>query len=128
MINMKYCKVQIHELGWFNHSFIIFSPFLTMPKKAKIGSINISKKWKTWYTKSESKKSIFLFIVKNISHYHLIPLSVILFLLGKSRVEHKILKCISGHLTYHSLLGPPKYHSLLASHPSEPHPTDQSSF
>ena len=46
--------------------------------------------------------------------------------LEKFRVEPKLLKYISGTLTDHSLSGPPKDHSLLASNPSEPHPTDQS--
>ena len=32
MVNMKYCKVQVHELGWFNHYFIILLQFITMPK------------------------------------------------------------------------------------------------
>ena len=50
------------------------------------------------------------------------------YVLGKSRVEPKLLKYISGNLTDHSLSGPPKDHSLLASHPTEPHPTDQSSL
>ena len=48
--------------------------------------------------------------------------------LGKSRVEPKLLQYISGILTYHSLSGPPKDHSVLASNPAEPHPTDQSSL
>ena len=43
--------------------------------------------------------------------------------LGKSRVEPKLLT-----LTDHSLSGPPKDHQLLASHPTEPHPTDQISL
>ena len=36
MANMKYCKVEIHELSWFNHQFIILSQFLTIPKKLKL--------------------------------------------------------------------------------------------
>ena len=60
MVNMKYCKVQIHELSWFNQEFIIHSQFLTIPKKAKIRSINVSRKWKHWHIKTESKPSIIL--------------------------------------------------------------------
>ena len=62
---MKYCKVEIHELSWFNHLFIILSQYLTMhrtgkirsinAKKAKSKSINIAKKWKQWYIKTDSK-------------------------------------------------------------------------
>ena len=58
MVNMKYCKVEIHKLSWFNRSFIILSQLLTMPKKAKIISINakksktkiikIARKWEQW--------------------------------------------------------------------------------
>ena len=62
------------------------------------------------------------------SYYQIIPLSIILCFLGKSRVEPKLLKYIPGTLTYHTLSGPPKDHSFLASHPVEPHPTDQSYF
>ena len=71
-------------------------------------------------------KIIFYFIVRFFSYYQLIPLLIILCILGKSRVEPKILNYISGTLTDHSLSVPPKDHSLLASHPAEPHPTDQS--
>ena len=45
-----------------------------------------------------------------------------------SRVEPKILRYISVILTDHPSSGPPKYHSFLASHPAEPHRTDQSSL
>ena len=48
--------------------------------------------------------------------------------LGKSRVEPKLLKYISGTLSHHFLSGPPKYHLLIASHPTEPHPNDQISL
>ena len=57
--------------------------------------------------------------------FHVISLyllPIILFYLGKSKVES------TGNLTDHFLSGPPKYHSLLASHPAEPHLTDQSSL
>ena len=61
MVNVKYCKVQIsNELSWFNHSFIIISQLLTMPKKGKIKSINVSKKWKQWKIINKSKTSIVL--------------------------------------------------------------------
>ena len=40
MVNMKYCKVEIHELFKFDHYFHILSQFLTMPKKNEIRSIN----------------------------------------------------------------------------------------
>ena len=62
------------------------------------------------------------------SYYQLFPLSIILCFLGKSRVEPKLLKYISGTLTDHSLSGPQKYHSLIESHTEETHPTDQSSL
>ena len=124
MVNMKYCKVQIsNELRWFNHQFIILSQLLTMPKKAKIRSINVSKKWKTWYIKSESKTSIVLSYCEIVSHIISLSLfSIILCYLGKSKVEP------TGNLTDHFLSGPPKDHSLLASHPVEPRLTDQSSL
>ena len=51
-----------------------------------------------------------------------------LIVLGKSRVETKLFKYISGTLTDHLLSGPPKYHKLLASYPAEPHPTDHRSL
>ena len=64
MVNMKHCKVEINDLSWFNHLFIILSLFLTIPKKAKIISINakkaksksikISEQWKQWYIKIDS--------------------------------------------------------------------------
>ena len=55
-------------------------------------------------------------------------MSVVLRFLGIPRVESKLLQYISDTLTDHSLSGPPKDHSLLASHPVEIHPTDQSSL
>ena len=69
MVNMKYCKVEIHELSWFNHWFIILYFFLTVPKEAKIISINANKaksksmnienKRKQWYIKTDSNLLIF---------------------------------------------------------------------
>ena len=56
------------------------------------------------------------------SFYQLIPLSVILGYLGKSKVE------LTGTLIDHFLPGPSKDHSLLASHTAEPHPTDRCSL
>ena len=53
-------------------------------------------------------------------------MSIILCFLGKSIVETIIIQYISGTLTDHSLSGPPYDHSLLASNPVEPHPTNQS--
>ena len=99
-----------------------------MPKKAEIRSINVSKKRKTWHIKSETKTSILLLYSEIFSYYQLMPLSIILCFLGKSRVEPTLIQYISGTLTDHSLSGPPKDHSLIASHPSEPHPTDQRSL
>ena len=99
-----------------------------MPKKAKIRSINILKKWKTWHIKSESKTSILLLYCEILSYYQLIILSIILCFLGKSRVETRILQYISDTLTDHYFSEPQIKHSLLASHPAEPHPTDQSSL
>ena len=84
------------------------------------GSIGISKQ--------RVKHPSFYFIVRFFSYYQLIPLSVILFFLVISIVETKILQYISSTLIYHYSSGPPKDHSLLASHPVEPHPTDQSSL
>ena len=69
MVNTKYCKVQIsNELRWFNHKFNILSQLLTMPKESKIRSINVSKKWKTWYIKSESNRSILLSYCEIVFH------------------------------------------------------------
>ena len=45
-----------------------------MPTKSKIRSINVSKKWNTWYIKSESKTSIVLSYCKII--FHIISLSI----------------------------------------------------
>ena len=84
-----------------------------MPTKSKTRSINISKKWKTWYIKPKSKTSIVLSyceIVFNIISLFL--LSIILCYLGTS-------------LTDHNFPGPPKDHLLLAPRPAEPHPTDR---
>ena len=99
--------------------------FLTMLLKAKIRSINVSKKWKTLYFKSESKTSILLIYCEFFSYYQLVPLSIILCFLGIYIVEPKRFNYISGTLIDHSLSGPPKDHSLIASHTTEPHPTDQ---
>ena len=93
-----------------------------MPKNDKIRSINVSKKWKTWYIKSENKTSIVLSYCEIFPYYQLIHLSIILFYLVKSKVEP------TGTLIDHFLSGPPKYHSLLASHNSEPHPTHERSL
>ena len=98
-----------------------------MPKKDKTRSINVSMKWKHWNIKSWRKTSILLLYCDFFSYCQLIPLSVICFL-GISRVKPKLLHYILGTLTDHSLSGPPKYHSLLASHPIEPHTTDQRSL
>ena len=94
-----------------------------MPTKFKIRSINVSKKWKTWYIKSKSKTSIVLCYCEFVFHIiSLFVLSIILCYLGKLKVE------TTGTLTYHFFPGLPKDHTLLASHPSEPHPTDRSSL
>ena len=93
-----------------------------MPTKSKNKSINVSKKWKTWHIKSESKTSILLSYCEIFPYYQLMPLSIILCYLGKPKVEP------TGTLTYHFFPGPPKYHQLLAPHPAEPHPTDRSSL
>ena len=74
LVNSLSCKVQIHELSWFNHQFIILSQFLTMLLKYKIRSIIVSNKWKTWYIKSESKTSIFLSYFDIF--FHIISLSL----------------------------------------------------
>ena len=97
-----------------------------MPKKDKIISINVSSKWKHWNIKSESKTSILLLYCDIFSILSAYPFVNYLMFLGKSRVEPKLLQYISGTLTYHSLSGPPKDHSLLASHTVEPNPNDQS--
>ena len=56
-----------------------------MPKKGKIKSINVSKKWKTWYIKSKSKTSIVLSYHEFLFHIiSLFILSIILCYLGKS--------------------------------------------
>ena len=41
-----------------------------MPKKSKIRSINVPKKWKTWYIKSKSKTSIVLSYCEFLFSYH----------------------------------------------------------
>ena len=84
-----------------------------MPKKGKIKSINVSKKWKQWYIINKSNTSIVLSYHE--FHFHIISLfilSIILCYLGKS-------------LTDHDLPGPPKDHLLLAPCHAEPHLTDQ---
>ena len=68
MVNMTYYKVEIHELSWFNHLFIIFSPFLIVALKATIRSINdekakskstkIANKRNQWYIKIDSNVKI----------------------------------------------------------------------
>ena len=71
------------------------------------------------------KHPSFYFIV---IFFHILSLSLcqlFYIFLGISRVEPKLLQYISGTLTDHSLSGHPKDHSLLASHPVEPHLTDQ---
>ena len=62
---LKHRKVQIHLMviiyfpkntfSCFNDYFLILSSFLNMPKKAKGKSINMTKKWKQWYIKTDSK-------------------------------------------------------------------------
>ena len=100
-----------------------------MPKKAKIRSINVSKKWKTWYIKSESKTSIVLIYCGICFHIIILSLCQLSYVfLGKCRVETKFIKYISGNLTDNFLSGPPEDHLLLASHTAEPHPTDQISL
>ena len=42
-------------LSCFNAYFLIFSWFLNTAKKAKTKSINMTKKWKQWYIKTDSK-------------------------------------------------------------------------
>ena len=82
-----------------------------MPTKYKIRSINVSKKWKTWYIKSKSNTSIVLSYCEFVFHIiSLLILSIILCYLGK-------------YLTDHDLPGPPKDHRLLAPRPAETHPT-----
>ena len=97
-----------------------------MSKRAKIRSINVSNKWKNWYIKSESKKSIVLSYCKIVFILSAYPFVSYLIFSEMSRVEPKLLQYISGTLPDHSLSGPPKYKSLLASHTVEPHPTEQS--
>ena len=84
------------------------------------GSIGISKQRVTHPS--------FYFIVVYFFILSAYPLVNYLIFLGISGVEPKLLQYISGTLTDHSSSGPPKDHSLLASHPVEPHPTDQSSL
>ena len=50
------------------------------------------------------------------------PLSIILYYLGKHKVQP------TGTLTDNFFPGPPKYHKFPASHPAEPHATDRSSL
>ena len=85
-----------------------------MPKKVKLKSINVPKKWKQWYMINKSKTSIV--ISYHEFQFHIISLfilSIILcFVLGKS-------------LTDHDFLGPPKDHLFLAPCLAETHLTDQ---
>ena len=70
----------------------------------------------------------FYFTMRLFTYYQLIPLSIILSFLEKSIVEPNFLKYLSDTLTDHYFSEPQKKHSLLASHPAEPHPTDQRSL
>ena len=70
---MKYFKVQIHKLILIIHCFIILSQFLTVPKKDKIRSIHVSRKWKHQHIKSDSKTFI-LFLY--FDFFHIISLSL----------------------------------------------------
>ena len=115
MVHVKYCRVQIgNEISCFNHQIIILSQLLTMPKKGKLKTINVPKKWKQWYIMNRSKISI-VFCYREFQ-FHIISLfilSIILcFVLGKS-------------LTDQDFLGPPKDHLLLAPCLAEPHLTDR---
>ena len=84
-----------------------------MPKKGKIRSINVSKKWKQWYIIKKSKTSIVLSYHEFLFHIiSLFILSIILCYLGQSLIDH-------------DLPGPPKDHLLMAPCPAEPHLTDQ---
>ena len=84
-----------------------------MPKKGKIKSINVSKKWKQWYIINKSKTSIVL-------SYHEFQFHIIsLFILS-------IILCFFWkYLTDHDFQGPPKDHLLLAPYLTEPHLTDR---
>ena len=84
-----------------------------MPKKGKIKSINVSKKWKQWCIINKSKTSIVLSYHE--FHFHIISLfslSIILCYLGKS-------------LTDHDLPGLPEDHLFLAPCLAEYHLTDR---
>ena len=74
------------------------------------------------YQFRESDIHIFKLFCDCFSYNQLIPLSIILFYLVKTKAEP------TDTLTDNFLPGPPKDHQLLASNPTEPHPTDQSSF
>ena len=87
--------------------------------------MNVLRKWKHWNIKTESKKSIPLLYCEIFFILSAYPFVNYVMFLGISRVEPKLLQYISDTLTYHSLSVHPKYHSLLASHHVEPHPTDQ---
>ena len=92
---------------------MILSSLLTMPKKGKIRSINVSKKWKQWYIINKSKTSIVLSYHEFLFHIiSLLILSIILCYLGK-------------YLTDYDLPGHPKYHLFLAPCLAEPHSTDK---
>ena len=83
-----------------------------MPKKGKIKSINVSKKWKQWYIINKSKTSIVLSYHE--FHFNIISLfilSIILCYLGKSLIDH-------------DLPGLPKDCLFLAPRLAEPHLTD----
>ena len=82
-----------------------------MPKKGKIRSINVSKKWKQWYIINKSKTPIVLSYHEFLFHIiSLFILSIILCYFGKS-------------LTDNELPGPPKDYLLLAPCLAEPHLT-----
>ena len=109
-----------------------------MPLKAKSGSIGVSRKWNQWHRKADSNKSIILLYCETslqVIRLSLFPLSYVF--KGLSIVEPKLILSISGTQINHSLPGtqtdhsssePPKYHSLLSSHPIEPYPGGQSSW
>ena len=105
----------------FSHSF------KQCLKKLKLEASTYQRNGRPGISNQRVRHPYFYFIVI-FPYYQLIPLSIILCFLGKSRVEPKLLTYISDTLTDHSLPGPPKYHSFLASHPAEPHPTNQSSL
>ena len=84
-----------------------------MPTKYRIRSINVSKKWKTWYIKSNSKTSIVL------SYCEFVFYMIGLFILS-------IILCyLCKYLTYHDLPGPLKDHLFMAPYPADTHLTDR---